>query len=55
MLIDQLLQMARVGFDSFDLRADQDLNLGLKQFNLYTSITQNSWREVRSTLATDPA
>ena len=54
-LIDQLLQMARVGFDSFDLRADQNLNLGLKQFNLYTAITQNSWREVRSTLATEPA
>ena len=54
-LIDQLLQMARVGFDSFDLRADQDLNLGLKQFNLFTTTTQNSWRKVRSTLATDPA
>ena len=53
-LIDQLLQLARVGFDSFDLRDDQDLNLSLKQFNLFTTTTQNSWRKDRSTLFLEP-
>jgi uncharacterized protein (DUF934 family) len=47
-LIDQLLQMARVGFDAFELREDQDLNLGLKQFSLYSVTLQNSWRVKRS-------
>ena len=47
-LIDQLLQMARVGFDAFELREDQDLNLGLKQFGLYSVTLQNSWRVKRS-------
>ena len=51
-LIDQLLQGARVGFDSFALRHDQDLNLALKQFDLFTVTTQNSWRGKRSLLAT---
>jgi uncharacterized protein (DUF934 family) len=50
-LIDQLLQGARVGFDSFALRHDQDLNVALKQFNLFTVTTQNSWRGARSLLA----
>jgi hypothetical protein len=48
-LIDQLLQGARVGFDSFALRPDQKLDVALKQFNLYTVTTQNSWRGKRST------
>jgi uncharacterized protein (DUF934 family) len=48
-LIDQLLQGARVGFDSFALRPDQNLNVALKQFDLYTVTTQNSWRGKRST------
>lgn len=48
-LIDQLLQGARVGFDSFALRADQKLGIALKQFDLYTVTTQNSWRGTRST------
>lgn len=52
-LIDQLLQMARVGFDAFELRDDQDLNLGLKQFGLYSVTLQNSWRIKRS-IATLP-
>lgn len=52
-LIDQLLQMARVGFDAFELREDQDLNLGLKQFGLYSVTLQNSWRIKRS-IATLP-
>ena len=49
-LIDQLLQGARVGFDSFALRPDQKLDVALKQFDLYTVTTQNSWRDKRSTL-----
>jgi len=51
-LIDQLVQGARVGFDSFALRADQNLDIALKQFDLFTVTTQNSWRGKRSLLAT---
>jgi len=51
-LIDQLLQGARVGFDSFALRHDQDLGIALKQFDLFTVTTQNSWRGKRSLLVT---
>ncbi|QWD98852.1 DUF934 domain-containing protein [Polynucleobacter sp. MG-5-Ahmo-C2] len=50
-LIDQLLQGARVGFDSFALRHDQNLDVALKQFDLFTVTTQNSWRGKRSLLA----
>ena len=49
-LIDQLLQGARVGFDSFSLRPDQNLEVALKQFNLFSVTTQNSWRDKRATL-----
>jgi len=49
-LIDQLLQGARVGFDSFELRPDQNLEFGLNQFNLFSVTTQNSWRGKRSLL-----
>lgn len=49
-LIDQLLQGARVGFDAFEMRLDQDLQVGLKQFELFTVTTQNSWRGKRSLL-----
>ena len=49
-LIDQLLQGARVGFDSFELRQDQDLDVAQKQFDLFTVTTQNSWRTKRSLL-----
>jgi uncharacterized protein (DUF934 family) len=49
-LIDQLLQGARVGFDSFELRPDQNLQVGLSQFYLFTVTTQNSWRGKRSLL-----
>jgi uncharacterized protein (DUF934 family) len=48
-LIDQLLQGARVGFDAFELRSDQNLDIGLKQFDLFSVTTQNSWRDNRST------
>jgi len=49
-LIDQLLQGARVGFDSFALRPDQKLDVALKQFDLFSVTTQNSWRGPRATL-----
>jgi len=48
-LIDQLLQSARVGFDAFELRSDQNLYIGLKQFDLFSVTTQNSWRDTRIT------
>ena len=47
-LIDQLLQGARVGFDSFALRPDQNMDVALKQFDLFSVTTQNSWRRKRS-------
>ncbi len=50
-LIDQLLQGARVGFDSFALRPDQNTDVALKQFDLFTVTTQNSWRDKRATLS----
>ena len=49
-LIDQLLQGARVGFDSFALRPDQNTDIALKQFDLFSVTTQNSWRGKRSQL-----
>ena len=51
-LIDQLLQAARVGFDAFELRTDQNLDIGLKQFYFFSVTTQNSWRDTRSTQGT---
>jgi uncharacterized protein (DUF934 family) len=50
-LIDQLLQGARVGFDSFALRPDQKTDVALKQFDLFSVTTQNSWRGQRTTRA----
>ena len=47
-LIDQLILGARSGFDSFALRADQNTAVALKQFDLFTVTTQNSWRDRRS-------
>jgi len=47
-LVDQLIYLSRVGFDSFVLRADQDIAIGLKQFDLFTVTNQNSWRAKRS-------
>lgn len=47
-LIDQLLQGARVGFDSFALRPDQNTGVALKQFDLFAVTTQNSWRGQRT-------
>jgi uncharacterized protein (DUF934 family) len=51
-LVDQLIQMARVGFDSFDLRADQSIEVGLAQFSIYHVSMQNDWRSARSQLKT---
>lgn len=51
-LIDQLLQGARVGFNSFALRPDQSLDVALKQFDLFSVTTQNSWRGQRTMRAT---
>jgi len=50
-LIDQLLQGARVGFDSFELRPDQDLTVAQKQFDIFTVTTQNSWRGKRTAIS----
>lgn len=52
-LIDQLLQGARVGFDSFSLRPDQKTDVALKQFDLFSVTTQNSWRGKRTSLQTN--
>ena len=52
-LIDQLLQGARVGFDSFAMRPDQNLNTALKQFEFFSVTTQNSWRGKRTLLQTN--
>ena len=49
-LVDQVLQMARVGFDAFDLRQDQDLDLAIAKFNHFPVKMQNDWRSVRTTL-----
>jgi len=54
-LIDQLLQGARVGFDSFALRPDQKTDVALKQFDLFTVSTQNSWRGQRTLLQSAPS
>jgi uncharacterized protein (DUF934 family) len=50
-LIDQLLQGARCGFDAFELRPDQNFDVALKQFDLFSVTTQNSWRAQRATLS----
>ena len=49
-LIDQLLQMAKVGFDSFLLRADQDEAVALEQFEIIHHRLQNDWRASRDQL-----
>ena len=54
-LIDQLILGARSGFDSFALRADQNTDVALKQFDLFTVTTQNSWRDRRSQLGGLPS
>ncbi len=47
-LIDQLVQMARVGFDAFELRPDQHLETALVQLNRFPVKMQNDWRSERT-------
>jgi len=49
-LVDQVLPMARVGFDAFDLRQDQNLEFAIEQLNRFSVTMQNDWRGVRTTL-----
>ncbi|MEN9294791.1 MAG: hypothetical protein RIS03_485, partial [Pseudomonadota bacterium] len=51
-LVDQLLQLAKVGFDGFVLRTDQQLETALRQFDLFKHRLQNDWRAQRSQLTT---
>ena len=39
-LVDQLVQMQRTGFDSAVLRADQDLNVAQRQFDHFSAFYQ---------------
>lgn len=50
-LIDQLRQLARVGFDAFALREDQNRELALSQFDAFSVQLQNDWRATRTPLA----
>jgi uncharacterized protein (DUF934 family) len=47
-LLDQLDQLARVGFDHFVLREDQDHQLGLRKFEHFSVRMQDSWRYPRT-------
>ncbi len=47
-LVDQLDQLARVGFDHFVLRDDQDQQLGLCKFEQFSVRMQDSWRYPRT-------
>lgn len=49
-LIDQLVQMARVGFDAFVLREDQQLDVAIAQLQRFPVKMQNDWRGVRTLL-----
>ena len=49
-LVDQVLPMARVGFDAFDLRQDQNLDSAIEQLNRFSVTMQNDWRGLRTTL-----
>jgi len=56
-LIDQLRQMARVGFDAFSLRNDQNQDWAIEQFSAFSTRLQSDWRELGSqhTLMDSPA
>jgi len=47
-LIDQLLPLARVGFDSFAMRNDQNPEVALAQFHSVAYKFQSDWRSERS-------
>lgn len=49
-LVDQVLPMARVGFDAFDLRQDQNLDSAIEQLSRFSVTLQNDWRGLRTTL-----
>jgi uncharacterized protein (DUF934 family) len=49
-LIDQLVQMARVGFDAFVLREDQNLEFAITQLQRFPVKMQNDWRGSRTQL-----
>lgn len=49
-LIDQLVQMARVGFDAFELREDQQLDVAIAQLQRFPVKMQNDWRGARTLL-----
>jgi len=49
-LIDQLVQMARVGFDVFVLREDQNLDFAITQLQRFPVKMQNDWRGSRTQL-----
>ena len=54
-LVDQLVQLARVGFDHFVLRNDQDCQLALTQFEQFSVRMQDSWRYPRTVTHTKEA
>ena len=53
-LIDQLLPLARIGFDSFAIRNDQHPDVALAQFNSVAYVFQNDWRRERSQKQVSP-
>jgi uncharacterized protein (DUF934 family) len=42
--------MARVGFDAFELREDQQLEVAITQLKRFPVKMQNDWRGVRTLL-----
>ncbi len=54
-LIDQLVQMQRSGFDSAQLRADQDLDFAQRQFDRYGSFYQGDAITAQPWFARAPA
>jgi len=47
-LVDQVLPLARVGFDSFVLRQDQQADVAIKHLTLVSQQFQDDWRADRS-------
>ena len=54
-LIDQLVQLQRSGFDSAELRADQDLDFAQRQFDRYGSFYQGDAVTASPLFARGPA
>jgi|GEM_PF-14660 len=50
-LVDQVVALARVGFDAFALRADQNTASALAQFSVFSVSFQDDWRGRRSQIA----